>query len=88
MKHISKFCATGNDIVNPVDIVRALRYNGGVGNYIVEMVCINQRNINAFTKKNLQSLRGYHLSETILRFGTIILPIMFKFCATMILVME
>ena len=51
MKQISKFCAAGNNIVTPVDIVNALRANGGVNNSIAEMVAINRTKIDAFLKK-------------------------------------
>ena len=52
MKYISKSCAAGNNIVTPVDIVKALRVNGAVNNSIAEMVRINRTKIDAFLKKN------------------------------------
>jgi hypothetical protein len=51
VKHISKFCAAGNNIVTPVDIVKVLRANGGVNNSVAEMVGINQTKIDEFMKK-------------------------------------
>ena len=57
MRHISKFCAGGNDVVTPVDIVRALRANGGLCNSVVEMVSMNRRKIDAFTNDNFATIK-------------------------------
>ena len=61
MKHISKFCAAVNDTVTPVDIVRYQRDNGSVGNSILEMVCINQRKIDEFTRGNYALIKRVSL---------------------------
>jgi hypothetical protein len=42
MKHISRFCNMGNDVVTPVDLVKALRANGGLNNCTAVMVDINR----------------------------------------------
>ena len=42
MKHVSRFCNMGNDVVTPVDLVKALRANGGLNNCTAEMVDINR----------------------------------------------
>jgi hypothetical protein len=51
MKHVSRYCDMGNNVVTPMDIVKALRANEGVNNSVAEMVSINQKKIIAFVKK-------------------------------------
>ena len=51
MKHVSKYCNMGNNVVTPVDIVNSLRANGGVTNCVEEMVTINRNKTEEFINK-------------------------------------
>jgi len=57
MKHVSKYCNMGNNVVTPIDIVKGLRANGGVNNSVAEMVSINRKKINEFVQTNDSVIR-------------------------------
>ena len=48
MKHISKFCAAGNNIVTPMNTVNVLRGYVSINNSIAKMIYINQRMVYTF----------------------------------------
>ena len=51
MKHVLRYCNSGNNVVTPVQIVDALRSNGGVNNSISEMISINRPHIARFIQE-------------------------------------
>jgi hypothetical protein len=52
MKHVSRFCNMGNDVVTPLDIVHALRANGGLNNSVADLISINRSKLQKFVEDN------------------------------------
>ena len=52
MKHVSRFCNMGNDVVTPIDIVHALRANGGLNNSVADLISINRSKVQKFVEDN------------------------------------
>lgn len=52
MKHVVRYCKSGNNVTTSTHIVEALRANGGVNNSSPELITINRRKIKQFVEKN------------------------------------
>lgn len=52
MKHVIRYVNRGNNVVTSVELIQALRSNGGVNNSVAEMVCINRTKLGEFEKQN------------------------------------
>jgi hypothetical protein len=52
MKHVSRFCNMGNDVVTPIDIVQAPRGNVGLNNFAADLISINRSKVQKFVEDN------------------------------------
>ena len=52
MKHVSRFCNMGNDVVTPIDIEQAPRGNGGLNNFAADLISINRSKVQKFVEDN------------------------------------
>lgn len=65
IKHIVRHCNSGNNVVTPLQIVKALRSKGGVNNSVAEMVSINRKEVSKLCDeykhflKRLANTRGH-----------------------------